>query len=236
MYRTGDLARWREDGNLEFLGRADTQVKVRGFRIELGEIEAALREQPGVQDAIVVMHEAGAENRQLVAYWTARGEESEALGAEQLRRGLQARLPEYMVPSAYVLLESLPLTPNGKVDRKALPAPDEASRPQSVYEAPQNETEAALAGLWSEMLGVRQVGRHDNFFELGGHSLLAIALVEHMRRRGLMASVRSLFTAHTLAELAALVAQPAEQATVEVPPNRIPEGCTTITPEMLPLC
>ncbi|HEU4556902.1 MAG TPA: amino acid adenylation domain-containing protein, partial [Longimicrobium sp.] len=169
LYRTGDRVWWLADGTLEFLGRTDRQVKVRGFRIEPGEIEARLREHPEVREAVVLAREDAPGDRRLVAYLV--GPESIAIDA--LRAHLSERLPEYMVPAAYVQLEGLPLTPTGKVDRKALPAPEGDAFARRGYEAPVGETEAALAEIWSELLKVEQVGRQDHFFELGGHSLLA---------------------------------------------------------------
>ncbi|HET7464935.1 MAG TPA: amino acid adenylation domain-containing protein, partial [Longimicrobium sp.] len=221
-------ARWRADGALEFLGRADAQVKVRGFRIEPGEIEARLREHPGVREAVVVVREDTPGDRRLAAYWT-----GEAVEVEALRAHLGERLPAYMVPAAYVRLERWPRTPNGKLDRKALPAPEEDAYAARTYEAPVGETERALAEIWAEVLGLERVGRHDHFFELGGHSLLVVQVIARLRQRGLHCDVRSAFTAPTLAALAAeLAAAPRE---VEVPQNAIPAGCERITPEMLPL-
>ncbi|HEX8697018.1 MAG TPA: amino acid adenylation domain-containing protein, partial [Longimicrobium sp.] len=228
LYRTGDLARWRADGTLEFLGRNDFQVKIRGFRVEPGEVEARLAEHPEVREAVVLAREDAPGEKRLVAYYV-----GEAVGAEALRAHLAAKLPEHMVPAAYVRLEALPLTPNGKVDRKALPAPEGDAYVRRGWEAPASETEAALAELWTELLGVERVGRHDNFFELGGHSLLAVRLIQRMRRRGLHAEVGALFTTPTLAELAGAVGR--ESLEAEVPPNRIPTPCDVITPEMLPL-
>jgi amino acid adenylation domain-containing protein len=178
MYRTGDGGRWRPDGTLEFLGRDDGQVKVRGYRIELGEIEARLRELPGVAEAAVLASEDAPGEARLLAYFAGAAE----LDAEALRAHLAARLPAYMVPAAYVRLEALPLTPNGKTDRKALPAPDGSAFPGRAYEAPEGETEEALAAIWSELLGVERVGRTDHFFRLGGHSLLATRLVLRIER------------------------------------------------------
>ncbi|HLL47710.1 MAG TPA: amino acid adenylation domain-containing protein, partial [Longimicrobiaceae bacterium] len=229
LYRTGDRVRWRADGALEFLGRLDGQVKVRGFRIEPGEIEARLAEHPGIREAVVVAREDAPGDRRLAAYYVAAGDAT----AEALRAHLSASLPEYMVPAAYVRLERLPLTRNGKLDRKALPAPEGGAYASRGYEAPVGETEAALAGIWSEVLGTERVGRRDNFFELGGHSLLAVTLIERMRRAGLHADVRALFATPTLADLAAAIG--GESGAVRVPPNRIPPGSGAITPEMLPL-
>ncbi|HYR12181.1 MAG TPA: amino acid adenylation domain-containing protein, partial [Longimicrobium sp.] len=227
LYRTGDRARWRADGAIEYLGRLDFQVKVRGFRIELGEIEAALRQAPGVRDSTVEVREDQTGDRRLVAYVVGDAE------AEVLRERLRQSLPEYMVPSAFVFLDALPLTPNGKLDRKALPAPEGDAYARRSYEAPLGEIEAALAEIWAEVLGVERVGRWDHFFELGGHSLLAIKLIGRMRRVGLYMEVRALFTTPVLAELALAVGGASLE--VEVPANRIPEGCGSITPEMLPL-
>jgi aryl carrier-like protein len=214
MYKTGDLVRRLADGTLEYLGRNDFQVKLRGFRIELGEIEARLRQHPEVREAVVTAREDAPGDKRLVAYLTGSAE------PEGLRAHLAAELPEYMVPSAYVRLESMPLTPSGKLDRRALPAPEAGAYLSRAYEAPSGEAETKLAAIWSELLKVEQVGRNDNFFELGGHSLLAVTLVERMRRQGLHVDVRDLFTAPTLAELAAAAGAPA--ARVEVPVNLIP--------------
>ena len=201
MYRTGDLGRWLADGNIEFLGRNDFQVKIRGFRIELGEIEARLSEHEGVQEAVVLAREDTPGDKRLVAYYTAR--EQNSVGAQELRAHVAAKLPEYMVPAAYVKLESLPLTPNGKLNRKALPAPEGDAYVVRQYEAPQGTIEELLAGIWAKLLNLERVGRHDNFFELGGHSLMAVTLVERLAQAGLKADVRALFTTPTLAKLAA---------------------------------
>ena len=178
LYRTGDLGRWLGDGTIAYLGRNDFQVKIRGFRIELGEIEARLSEHAGVCDVAVIAREDAPGDKRLVAYYVSEA----AIGAEELRGHLAARLPDYMVPSAYVHLQRLPLTPNGKLDRKALPAPEGDAFAVQAYEPPQGETEAAIARIWSELLGVERIGRHDNFFALGGHSLLAVMLVVRLRR------------------------------------------------------
>ncbi|HVG45387.1 MAG TPA: amino acid adenylation domain-containing protein, partial [Longimicrobium sp.] len=227
LYRTGDRVRWLADGTLDYLGRLDEQVKIRGFRIELGEIEAALRQAPGVRDCTVVVRDDRAGDRRLVAYVVGDAE------AEALRDRLRQSLPEYMVPAAFVGLDALPLTANGKLDRKALPAPEGDAYARRSYEAPLGEVEAALAGIWAEVLGVERVGRWDHFFELGGHSLLAIKLIGGMRRAGLHTDVRALFTTPVLADLAMVVGGASLE--VEVPANGIPEGCGSITPEMLPL-
>ena len=230
LYKTGDLARYLSDGNVEFLGRADFQVKIRGFRIELGEIEARLAAYPGVRDAVVVALEDVAGEKRLVAYYTADAAETTV---EALRAHMTSLLPEYMVPAAYVRLESMPLTANGKLDRKALPAPDGGAYASRAYEAPVGEVEMALAAIWRELLGIEQVGRNDNFFELGGHSLLVVVALEHLRRVGLHVDAGDLFAAPTLRELATVVQ--AESLQVVVPPNGIPADCAEITPAMLPL-
>ncbi|HEU0055422.1 MAG TPA: amino acid adenylation domain-containing protein, partial [Longimicrobium sp.] len=217
LYRTGDLARWNAAGELEFAGRVDAQVKVRGFRIELGEIETRLLEHPAVEEAVVVARQDdGAAAKRLAAYWVGGAVEPEALRAHLLER-----LPDYMVPAAYVRLPALPLNPNGKVDRGALPAPEGDAFARRGYEAPVGETETALAEIWAEVLDIDRVGRNDGFFELGGHSLLAVTLIARMRQRGLHADVRALFTAPTLAEFAAAIR--GESAEVVVPENLIPE-------------
>ncbi|MGE6512996.1 amino acid adenylation domain-containing protein, partial [Vreelandella aquamarina] len=228
--RTGDLVRWREDGQLEYLGRLDHQVKIRGLRIELGEIEAELLSQPEVREAVVVTQEGPGGSR-LVAYVVPQADSE--LDTSSLREVLGQRLPDYMVPGVVVTLDALPLNANGKVDRKALPEPDLAS--SSQYEPPQGEVEAALAKVWSEVLGVEQVGRHDNFFELGGHSLLALKVLEQMRHQGLKAQVRTLFQCPELAAFARALTQASEQQEMITPPNRIPDGCSAIQPEMLTL-
>ncbi|MER9852331.1 amino acid adenylation domain-containing protein, partial [Mesorhizobium sp. M0106] len=198
LYRTGDLARYLPDGNLEFLGRNDDQVKIRGFRIEPGEVAARLIEHEWVREAVVVAREDRAGDRQLVAYVVCGPEAASDDGdgsalAGGLRAHLGARLPDYMVPSAFVRLAALPLTANGKLDRKALPVPDDDAYARAAYEAPQGEIETALAQIWTELLGVERVGRHDHFFELGGHSLLAVQLMERLRRLSLGVEVRTLF-------------------------------------------
>ncbi|MCF5278989.1 amino acid adenylation domain-containing protein, partial [Pseudomonas syringae] len=231
LYRTGDLVRWRADGNLEYLGRNDEQVKIRGFRVELGEIEARLAEHTEVREAVVLCRQDAPGDKRLVAYVTVQQPET-ALDIEQLRSHLQGLLPDYMVPAAYVQLDSLPLTANGKLDRKALPVPDAQSLVSRGYEAPQGEVEKLLASIWADVLKVEQVGRHDHFFELGGHSLLAVTLIERMRQMGLSADVRALFSQPTLAALAAAVGGGTE---IVVPANLIPERCEHITPDLLPL-
>ncbi|QBP48722.1 amino acid adenylation domain-containing protein [Burkholderia pseudomallei] len=239
LYKTGDLARWRTDGSLEYLGRNDFQVKIRGFRIELGEIEAQLAKVAGVREAVVLAREAAPDTKRhaasnensasnsgekrLVAYYTGDAD------ATALRAQAAQHLPSYMVPSAYVRLDAWPLTPNGKLDRHALPAPADDAYARAEYEAPQGAKEEALAAIWKDLLPVERISRHDNFFELGGHSLLAITLIEHMRRANLHADVTTLFTAPTLADLAARVG--ASRGDTYVPPNLIPGDAANGTPE-----
>jgi arthrofactin-type cyclic lipopeptide synthetase C len=203
MYRTGDVGRYLPDGNVEYLGRNDQQVKVRGFRIELGEIEARLQEQPGIGAAVVLAREDMAGDKRLVAYYTLKEGELAVPDVASMRSRLSESLPEYMVPAAYVQLEALPLTPNGKLDRRALPAPEASAYGASAYEAPVGKIETTLAQIWSEVLQIERVGRQDHFFELGGHSLLAVQLMERMRKQALHADVRTLMTEPTLAAFAA---------------------------------
>jgi len=178
MYRTGDLVRRRADGGIDFLGRADHQVKIRGHRIELGEIEAEVEAFPGVRQAVVTAHEAGEGDVRLVAYVTG----GTWLAAEALRAHLAARLPEHMVPAHLIQLEAMPLTPNGKVDRKALPAPSSAApAPAEAYAAPEGDVAAKIAAVWARVLNLPQIGARDNFFALGGHSLLAVQAHREIR-------------------------------------------------------
>jgi amino acid adenylation domain-containing protein/non-ribosomal peptide synthase protein (TIGR01720 family) len=199
LYKTGDLARYREDGNIEFLGRIDRQVKIRGFRIELEEIEARLLAYPGVEEAVVTAWEDRPGNKQLIAYVV--GNTDSSLTAERLRENLKASLPDYMVPSAYVFLAQMPLTANGKIDRRLLPAPD---RHEAQYAPPRTPAESLLASVWSEVLRLDRVGINDNYFTLGGDSILTIQVVGAARRHGLYITPRQLFEHQTVAELAAV--------------------------------
>jgi amino acid adenylation domain-containing protein len=203
LYRTGDLVRWRSDGELEYLGRLDHQVKVRGFRIELGEIESALRSHPSVREAVVLAREDDPGERRLVAYMVS--EQPGDLESAQLQRFLQCSLPDYMLPAAFVTLDALPLTSNGKVDRKALPAPG-MKRPEELrgYVAPRTELETTLAGIWCEVLRLERVSVLDSFFDLGGHSLLAVRLFAQIERQlGARLPLSMLFEAPTIARFAA---------------------------------
>jgi amino acid adenylation domain-containing protein len=202
LYRTGDIARFLPDGSVEFVGRADNQVKLRGFRIELGEIEAVLSGHPDVKQCAVLCREDRPGDKRIVAYVASDG--SQTLTTRELRSFLQTRLPEYMVPSSFVLLESLPITPNGKVDRRALPAPDESRADlSSGYVAPRTPAEEALTKIWAEALQVERVGIQDNFFELGGHSLLAVRLFGRIEKVfGKKLPLSLLFSAPTIQKLA----------------------------------
>ncbi|WP_122744690.1 non-ribosomal peptide synthetase, partial [Pseudomonas viridiflava] len=226
LYRSGDLVRQRADGQLEFLGRNDFQVKLHGLRIELGEIEARLSAHPALREVAVLLH-----GERLVAWFSCR-EGHSAPGIEALRAHVLAQLPDYMVPTAYVAMSALPLSLNGKLDRAALPEPDASAVLSRHYEAPLCETEALLAELWAELLNVARVGRQDHFFELGGHSLLAVTLIARMRKLGMSADIRVLFAQPTLAALASAVGT---DNALQIPANRIDADCRYITPDLLPL-
>ncbi|MCL5996769.1 MAG: amino acid adenylation domain-containing protein [Chloroflexi bacterium] len=221
LYRTGDLVRYRHDGNIEFLGRLDHQIKIRGFRIEPQEIETVLSQHTHVREAAVVAHEAGDGDMRLVAYISPQEQLAPTPG--DLRRFVQQRLPDYMTPSAFIIMASLPLTPNGKIDRQALPPPDWSRREsEGEYIAPRTPVEEALSNIWTEVLGVSQISIHDNFFELGGHSLLATQVVSRIRDVfAVELPLRNIFESPTLATLAEHVdiAQRATSVT-PVPPIR----------------
>ncbi len=201
LYKTGDLARYRADGNIEFLGRLDHQVKIRGFRVETGEIEGALEQHASVRQAVVVAQADGSGHKRLVAYLVAK--QQGQVSTTELRSWLQAKLPEYMMPSVFMQLEKFPLSPNGKVDRRVLSVP-EGMRPEveADFVGPRNRSEEMIAGIWSEVLGVEQVGIHDNFFELGGHSLLATQVISRVREVfQVEVPLRRLFESPTIADL-----------------------------------
>ena len=205
MYATGDRARWREGGVLELLGRRDGQVKVRGFRVELAEVEAALRRHPGVGESVVEARKDTTGNQRLVAYVVPHT--AAELEVAELRRGLQAELPEYMVPSAFLILEALPISSNGKIDRKALPAPGPGPLDRvAEYVAPRNPLEETLVRVWAEVLELERVGVHDNFFDLGGHSLQSVQLVARLTAAlNRPVSVKTVFQAPTVAAMADLL-------------------------------
>ncbi|MER6365952.1 amino acid adenylation domain-containing protein [Kitasatospora sp. NPDC001527] len=206
LYRTGDLARRRPDGRLEFLGRADDQVKLRGYRIELGEIEAVLSGHPGIRDAVVLVREDRPGEKLLVAYGVPADPAAGLPASADLAAHCGTGLPEYMVPSAFVALDALPLTVNGKLDRRALPAPTEESVARGDYAAPRTPTEERVAAVWAEVLGIRQVGIHDGFFAVGGDSIRGVALVGALRAAGFDVSVRDLFQHRTVAGLSEALA------------------------------
>ncbi|HEX6346257.1 amino acid adenylation domain-containing protein [Umezawaea sp.] len=199
MYRTGDLVRWKADGTVEFVGRTDDQVKIRGFRVEPGEVDTALSAHPGVAQSVTVVRADDTGRKRLVAYLTARGAPPDVAA---LREFLGRALPDYLVPSAFVVVDALPLNASGKVDRRALPDPEWAT-PGTAHVAPADGPEAVLAGIWADLLGVDRVGARDNFFELGGDSILSIQVVSRARRAGLALTPGDLFRHPTVAALAA---------------------------------
>ncbi|KAG0197436.1 hypothetical protein BGX28_009065, partial [Mortierella sp. GBA30] len=208
MYKSGDLVRYLPDGNIVFIGRNDDQVKIRGFRIELGEIEKRLAEHPQVRELAVLATGESSSDKRLVAYVVADPHENLV---QALREHLTTTLPEYMIPSAFVRLDTLPLTNNGKVDRRALPEPDSSSFVTQDYVAPQGDLEIALAAMWSEVLKVERVGRHDNFFVLGGHSLLAVRLMNRVSTLGVQLPLSTLFSSPTLLALAEVISSKISQ-------------------------
>ena len=238
LYRTGDRARWRSDGVLEFLGRLDGMIKLRGHRIEPGEIEAVLREHPAVRAGVVIAREDAPGEKRLVAYVVAEGV---AVGSDELRRFLRQRLPDFMVPSVFMVMETLPISATGKVDRRALPAPTDA-RPEleQAFVPPRDSIEEAVAGIWSAVLRVDRVGVHDNLFALGGHSLLATQIISRIRATlDVELPLRAIFEAPTVAMLAVQVAAarssqasgraPMEPAELEPRLGRIEAGAPGIT-------
>jgi amino acid adenylation domain-containing protein len=207
IYRTGDLARYLADGNIEFLGRVDSQVKIRGYRIEPGEVEAALTQEPSVREAVVIAREEQRGDKRLVAYVVL--SDKSTVTTSILRNFLKDKLPNYMIPSAFVIMDSLPMTPNGKVDRNALPVPESVQENMEVpFVAPRTPVEEMLAGIWREVLGLKEVGINDNFFELGGHSLLATQVMSRLRKAfRVEVPLRSLFEMPTIEGLAIRITQ-----------------------------
>lgn len=199
LYKTGDLVRFRTDGKLEYLGRVDNQVKIRGFRIELGEIEAVLRQHPQVLQAVVIAHEDTPGQKRLVAYVVPQKPQPTT---NELRDFLKQKLPHFMIPAAFMLLESIPMTPNQKVDYRALPTPDFSCSAEDKFIAPRTLIEEKLVAIWSEVLRVENVGIHDNFFELGGDSILSIQLISKANQAGIQIAAKQLFKYQTIAELA----------------------------------
>ena len=233
LYRTGDLARFMPDGNIEFLGRIDHQVKIRGFRIELGDIEAALAEHPEVREVVVVAREDKPGDKRLVTYLVA---DPQRVTAQALREHLRGRLPEYMTPSAFVMLDALPLTPNGKVDRKQLPAPELRLDAADDYAQPRTAAETLLAGIWCEVLGVDRIGIDTNFFEAGGDSILTLQVITRAAAHELKITTQQLFETPTIRALAAGVAGPvAEPVRVDATPPAGSDGPSGPPPARFPL-
>jgi amino acid adenylation domain-containing protein len=221
LYKTGDLARYLPDGNIEYLGRIDNQVKIRGFRIELGEIEALLASHPQIWETVVLVWDDTTGDKRLVAYIVPQPEITIII--DEIRQFLKAKLPDYMVPNAFVILAALPLTANGKIDRRALPPPESGSEASDKYVAPRTPMEEILATIWSEVLKVEKVGINDNFFELGGHSLLATQLVAQIRDRlEIELPLRQLFNSATLAELAQEIEQLKQKKSAPIVPAILP--------------
>ena len=226
MYRTGDRVRWRADGQLEFLGRIDSQVKLRGYRIEPGEVERALASHAGVLEAVVVVREDMPGDRRLVGY-VVHKPGAAVVSATELRAHVRSQLPGYMVPQAIVRLEALPLTPNGKVDRGALPEPEGERQSEQAYLAPRTELERLLAAIWCEVLRIKQVSVHDNFFELGGDSIMSMQIVARSNRAGIGLTPKQIFLHQTVAELAAVT----ESTRISVPVSDTSvQGDVTLTP------
>ncbi|MGB6841047.1 MAG: alpha/beta fold hydrolase, partial [Candidatus Sulfotelmatobacter sp.] len=205
LYKTGDLVRYLPSGDIDFLGRIDHQIKIRGFRIEMGEIEAVLRQHSAVNETVVVVREDTPGDQRLVAYFVPAGDSTSI--TSDLREFLRAKLPEYMVPSAFVPLKAMPLTPNGKVNRRALPAPDQADlAPTTKFAAPKDAIESRLVQIWEAVLGVRPIGVRHNFFELGGHSLVAVRLMNRIEQAfGKNLPIATLLQAPTIEQLAAIL-------------------------------
>ncbi|REJ55752.1 MAG: non-ribosomal peptide synthetase [Microcystis aeruginosa DA14] len=210
LYKTGDLARYLPDGNIEYLGRIDNQVKIRGFRIELGEIEAVLSQCPDVQNTAVIVREDTPGDKRLVAYVVLTSDSQ--ITTSELRQFLANQLPAYLVPNTFVILDDLPLTPSGKCDRRSLPLPDDQTRKNIPKIGPRNLVELQLAQIWSEILGINNIGIQENFFELGGHSLLAVSLINRIEQKlDKRLPLTSLFQNGTIASLAQLLAQETTQ-------------------------
>ena len=215
LYKTGDLARYLSSGEIEYLGRIDNQVKIRGFRIELGEMETVLSFHPQIQQAVVIAREHDSGNKRLVAYLVT---PEESISHSQLREYLKQKLPEYSIPSAFVVLEKLPLTPNGKIDRQALPAPEVEITRESEYIPPRDRIEQTLADIWQELLSVENISINDNFFEIGGDSILSIQVVSRARKAGIEIIPKQVFQNQTIEQLATVantISVSVEQSTVK---------------------
>jgi hypothetical protein len=218
MYRTGDLCRWLPDGNIQYLGRMDHQIKLRGFRIELGEIEAGIAQSPAVREVVVIAREDTPGDKRLVAYLVTESPPADLV--EQLRALVRATMPEYMLPAHFVTLEALPRTPNGKLDRKALPAPSPGDGvPRGVAVAPRTPTEEMVATVFRATLARADFGVFDNFFDLGGHSLMAARIMSQLRAAsGRDLPLRVLFERQTVAALAEAIDALAWLANSRQPP------------------
>ena len=230
-YRTGDCGQWGSESQLEYLGRNDYQVKIRGFRVELGEVETQLLTQPGVLEAVVIVHESDFAGKQLIAYIRVRS--GSLVSIREIQARLGGVLPDYMVPVAFVVLERFPTTPNGKLDRAALPTPDASAYTSLAFEPPEGDREGTIAEVWQTVLGVPRLGRNDNFFELGGHSLLIVEMLERLAGRGIFLSADSVYDAPTVMTLAAVTGTGPRETAVEA--AQIPFGCDRIEPSMLDL-
>jgi len=222
LYKTGDLAKYLPNGDIEFVGRVDDQVKIRGFRVELGEIETALAKHLGIREAVVAVRQTAAGDKRVIAYFVPQPEADVSTSA--LRDYLKDQLPDYMVPSAFVKLESLPMTPNGKVDRRGLPAPEDSDFKSRDFVAPEDETERKLAKIWEDVLNIRPIGVTQNFFELGGHSMLAVRLMHRIEQTfGKRMPITTLFQAPRIEQLAKLLREqtwsPSWSSLIPIQPN-----------------
>ncbi|MFK4467820.1 amino acid adenylation domain-containing protein [Bacillus sp. RC252] len=238
LYKTGDIVRWLKDGSLEYYGRNDDQTKIRGIRIELGEIEAKLNDAEKVESSLVMVREDSPGEQRIVAYivLSDRVQDKKMQGVK-LSEFLKKSLPDYMIPSAFVILDEIPVTTNGKANRSKLPAPDSNNYITQAYVSPRTHNEALLVDIWTEILGFEKgkIGVNDNFFALGGHSLLIPKLLARLQLQGLTVDIRTVFEATTLSNLAVKIENTLEVKNNVVPPNKIPADCTQITPDMLTL-
>jgi amino acid adenylation domain-containing protein/non-ribosomal peptide synthase protein (TIGR01720 family) len=225
LYKTGDLVRYSPEGNIEFFGRSDHQVKVRGFRIELGEIESAIQKHSAIREAVVILNEGKFGDKRIIGYYV--NETDQDISPNDLRSYLKDKLPEYMVPACFIVLERIPLTSNGKLDRKMLPEPDH-SRPEleNVFRAPKTEIEKALAEIWNELLQLDEVGVDDNFFELGGDSILVIQVIARANEKGMSLSPRQFFENPTIGGLAGVI----NKGETEQADQGVLEGYIPLTP------
>jgi AMP-binding enzyme/AMP-binding enzyme C-terminal domain/Phosphopantetheine attachment site len=227
LYKTGDLARYLPDGNIEFLGRIDHQVKIRGFRIELEEIATALKRHPAVQQAVVLAREDESRNKRLIAYVVS--DSGFRPTHTELRNFLVNLLPDYMVPAAFMLLDHIPLSPNGKVDGRALPAPD-STRPglETAFAAPRTGLERLLCDMWTEILGIEQIGIHDNFFELGGSSIQGAVFINKLQEKfGEIVHIVAVFDAPTVADFAGYLNKHYPDAVLRIPGAELLHGIET---------